>query len=275
MRAALAGWMLVLLCATGLRGQQASHAEAMHEAVPFGIEAYPDRPLAAKDVLDRGKAAFSVNCSFCHGADAGGGSAGPNLLRSEVVLRDAKGELIAPIVHGARVPQGMPKIEITDAAVTDIAAWLHSLKTGGNMVSTERINVVVGKAEAGKVAFAARCATCHSVDGDLKGFAAKFKSPQAMQQTWIFPGVVQGPGVPELHVPPVTATVSGVTGKLGALDDFYVEITSADGVVHRIVRDNGVPKVAVHDPLAPHRAMFRTLTDKEIHDVTAYLEALR
>ena len=35
------------------RGQQASHAEAMHEAVPFGIEAYPDRPLAAKDVLDR------------------------------------------------------------------------------------------------------------------------------------------------------------------------------------------------------------------------------
>ena len=267
--------MLVLLCAAELRGQQASHAEAMHDAMPFGIAAYPDRPLAAKDVLERGKAAFSVNCSFCHGADAGGGSAGPNLLRSDVVLRDAKGELIAPIVHGARVPQGMPKIDISDATVTDIAAWLHSLKTGGNMVSTERINIVVGKADAGKMAFAARCATCHSVEGDLKGFAARFKSPQAMQQTWILPGVVQGPGVPELHVPPVTATVRGVTGQLRALDDFYVELVMADGTLRRFTRDNGVPSVAVHDPLAPHRAMFRVLTDKEIHDVTAYLEALR
>ena len=44
-----------------------------------------------------------VTCSACHGADLRGGDwAGPNLLRSQVVLSDQQGELILPIVHGAR-----------------------------------------------------------------------------------------------------------------------------------------------------------------------------
>jgi cytochrome c oxidase cbb3-type subunit 3 len=54
-------------------------------------------------MLDRGKTLYGVSCAFCHGSDAGGGEVGPNLKRSEVVLEDQSGELIAPIVHGARV----------------------------------------------------------------------------------------------------------------------------------------------------------------------------
>lgn len=259
--------------AGGARAQQAGHAEAMHQAAPFGIVAYPDRPKAPADVLDRGKAAFTVNCSFCHGRDAGGASAGPNLRRSEVVLRDQGGELIAPIIHGARVAQGMPKFNLPEPTIADIAAWLHSLEVGGNMKPTEVINIVVGIPAQGGAAFAARCGTCHSVDGDLKGFAGKFSTPQAMQQTWIFPGYAQGPGSPPLHVPPVTATVQGVTGRLVHWDDFSIELQTAGNSIRRFVLDNGVPGVTVHDPLQPHRAMFRTLTDKDIHDITAYLQA--
>lgn len=269
-----------LLC-VGARAQEGavSHTEATHQAAPFGVVAYPDRPEQPKEVLDRGKAAYSVNCSFCHGADAAGGSVGPNLLRSEVVLRDVHGELILPIVHGARLAQGMPKLDLPDLTVADIAAWLHSLKTGGNMTPTEQINIVTGNAAAGQVAFDRRCGTCHSVSGDLKGFAAKFAQPMQMQQTWLSPGVMKGPGMPELHVPPVTATVlvkgKKITGKLGAYDDFSVVITTADGVVHTVPLDNGVPRVVVHDPLKPHREMLPTLTDAEIHNITAYLESLR
>src|SRR5437763_15092083 len=73
----------------------------------FGIVAYPDRPTAPKEVLDRGKAIYSVNCSFCHGSDAGGGSVGPNLHRSEIVLQDKNGELLLPIVQGALISKGM------------------------------------------------------------------------------------------------------------------------------------------------------------------------
>ena len=271
-------------------GAQAVSADPGHgqQAAPAprgGFVAYPDRPKAPQAVLDRGKGAFSVNCAFCHGSDAGGGSVGPNLLRSEVVLQDKDGELILPIVHGARAAQGMPKIEIPDSTVPDIAAWLHSLKTGGNMRSTEKINIVVGNADAGKATFTHMCSSCHSTDADLKGFAAKFPDARAMQQAWLLPGMVaRGPAAAtppvQLHVPPVTATViepngSKVTGKLGTIDDFYVEVTTDDGVVHRYIRSNDVPKVDIHDPLAAHRAMFRTYTDKDIHDITAYLESLK
>jgi cytochrome c oxidase cbb3-type subunit 3 len=252
-----------------------------------GLVAYPDRPKAPQEVLDRGRAAFGVNCAFCHGSDAGGGSVGPNLLRSEVVLQDKRGELIAPIVHGARADRGMPAINITDAQVGDIADWLHSLKVSSRAVMTEKINIVVGNAQAGKGAFDHTCGSCHSVDGDLKGFAAKYTDPRAMQQAWLLPSgagrgfgpAAAGPAV-TLKVPPVTATVNlaggkKITGKLDTIDDFYVAITTEDGVVHRYSRMNDVPKVDLHDPMEAHRALFRKYDDKDIHDITAYLESLK
>jgi cytochrome c oxidase cbb3-type subunit 3 len=254
----------------------------------FGIVAYPDRPPAPQEVLDRGKALFSVNCSFCHGSDAGGGSVGPNLHRSEVVLQDKNGELILPIVQGALVSRGMPKIDLTPAQVSDIAAWLHSIKISSRGGHEEKINIVVGNANAGKAAFDRLCSSCHSTTGDLQGFAAKYTDPRAMQQAWIMPGMVGGRGgggraaaaAPELGIKPVTATVTEangtqVTGKLDAVDDFYVAVTSDDGQTHRFTRINGVPKVEIHDPLAAHREMLRKYDDKDIHDITAYLESLK
>lgn len=248
-----------------------------------GLVAYPERPLAPKEVLDRGKAVYSVNCAFCHGSDAGGGSIGPNLLRSEVVLQDKGGEMILPIVHGARVAQGMPKIDIADSSVPDIAAWLHSLKTGGNMKSTEKINIVVGNAATGKQTYAQMCSSCHAA-ATMQGFAAKFPDARSMQQAWLLPGGAGGrPGTtagPTLKVSPVTATitpVSGpkVTGRLGVIDDFYIEVTTDDGSVHRYTRENDTPKVEINDPLQAHRALFRKYNDTEIHDITAYLETLK
>jgi len=263
----------------------AEHGEAPAQPTRNGRPPdFPTRPPAPKEVIDRGKAAFSVNCAFCHGSDAGGGSVGPNLLRSDVVLRDQNGELISPIVHGARVDRGMPKIDIDDATVTDIAAWLHSLKVGGKIASTEKINIVVGNAQQGKAAFDKLCGSCHSVSGDLQGFAAKFTDPRAMQQAWIMPGMVaRGAASSEAsatHVPPTTATVTfadgkKVTGQLEGIDDFYVAITGDDGKTQRFPRMNDSPKVDIHDPLAPHRELLRKYDDKDIHDITAYLESLK
>jgi cytochrome c oxidase cbb3-type subunit III len=247
---------------------------------------YPTRPLAPKEVLDRGKATFSVNCAFCHGSDAGGGSVGPNLLRSEVVLQDRRGELIAPIIHGSRMDRGMPKVDMTDEQVAEVADWLHSLKTGGKVASTEKINIVVGNVKGGQQAFDRVCASCHSTSGDLKGFAAKFIDPRAMQQAWMLPEAAAGrrPGgganQPQLKVTPTTATVietngQKVTGKLDAIDDFYVAVVTDDGVTHRFLRMNDSPKVEIHDPLEAHRALLRKYDDKDIHDITAYLESLK
>src|SRR5580765_4811175 len=101
-------------------------AQAQNAAPRRVPQAYPDRPHAPQEVLDRGRAIYGVNCAFCHGSDAGGGETGPNLHRSQVVLNDKAGELILPIVHGERAEKGMPRIPITDEQVSDIAAWLHS-----------------------------------------------------------------------------------------------------------------------------------------------------
>ena len=254
---------------------------------PFGVVAYPDRPKAPQEVLDRGKAAYSVSCAFCHGSDAGGGSTGPNLLRSEVVLQDKNGEAIQPIVDGSRASRGMPKIDISAAQVGDIAAWLHSLPVTSRS-GHEKINIVVGNASAGVAAFNRLCASCHSVTGDLKGFAAKFTDPRDMQQAWIMPGMrafripgMGGGGPPvELKVPPTTATVTDahgvkVTGVLDSVDEFLVTITPPGSKPRTWTRTDGVPQVEIHDPLAPHRDMLRTYRDKDIHDITAYLLSLK
>src|SRR5438309_9882325 len=67
-----------------------------------GGGAYPQRPPADSAVLERGKALYSVNCQFCHGADTRGGDSGPSLLRSQLVQNDQNGEVIAPIVQDGR-----------------------------------------------------------------------------------------------------------------------------------------------------------------------------
>src|SRR5581483_10980351 len=75
--------------------------------------AYPQHEPGDPAAIKRGKAIYGMQCAFCHGSDAGGGEGGPNLLRSELVLNDRKGELIAPVVQNGRVDAGMPKFPLT------------------------------------------------------------------------------------------------------------------------------------------------------------------
>jgi cytochrome c oxidase cbb3-type subunit III len=255
---------------------------------PPRLVAYPPRPKAPQDVLNRGKATFGVSCAFCHGSDAGGGEVGPNLKRSGVVLEDQHGEKIAPIVHGGRVEQGMPRVDITDTQITEIAEWLHSLTVASRTdPNEENINIVTGNAEAGKAYFQKTCAGCHSVTGDLAGLATRIPNPKTLQQTWLLPGGGggRGPGgqgapIPGLHVPPVTVTVTPaggqkVEGTLYRIDDFYVGLTAPDGTVRSFRRDGEIPKVEIHDPLAPHRELVQKYTDKDIHNLTAYLVTIK
>src|SRR5260221_610726 len=54
--------------------------------------AYPQRAPGDPVAIERGKALYGVHCTFCHGADARGGSGGPSLIRSQIVLSDKDGE---------------------------------------------------------------------------------------------------------------------------------------------------------------------------------------
>jgi cytochrome c oxidase cbb3-type subunit 3 len=66
-----------------------------------------------------------------------------------------------------------------------------------------------------------------------------------------------------------------LSGTLMWLTDFYVTLKDAAGVLHSVARSGATPSVAVTDPLQYHLDHMRRLTDKNMHDLTAYLVTLK
>jgi mono/diheme cytochrome c family protein len=230
--------------------------------------------------VERGQALYGVRCTFCHGADARGGEGGPNLVRSGLVLNDIKGELIAPVLQNGRPEMGMPKVELTSAQVADIASFLHTFRAAGrDPARNAPPNVLVGAAKAGQDYFNAKCASCHSVTGDLKSLGSRIADPKTLQQTWLMPGAARG-GSPMTNIPPktVAVTVSAAQkfeGRLERIDDFTVTLVDAGGTSRTFMRSGSNPAVEVHDPLRPHKDLLPIYTDKDIHNVTAYLATIK
>jgi cytochrome c oxidase cbb3-type subunit 3 len=256
-----------------------------------GVFPAQQRPPADPAVVERGKTIFSGTCSACHGADARGGQlGGPNLLRSQLVLNDQAGELITPIIHGARAERGMPAIPMSDDDAKAVAAYLHSLQAAGRPQGAPPESGVpppdalVGDAGAGQTYFTAKCSSCHSASGDMRGIGTRLPEAKMLQNAWVSgsaSGGRGGPGRGGSGSPgrPVTVSVTlgngeKVEGRLVQIDHFLVTLMLPDDTV-RSVRLDDKTRVEIHDPLAGHRALWSTLTDKDMHDVTAYLATLK
>jgi cytochrome c oxidase cbb3-type subunit 3 len=296
---ALVAWAAAVAQGVGPQaGQGQRQGQGAGQAAPQPIqappprvrpEAYPQHEPGDPDQIARGKTLYSVTCSFCHGSDGRGGeNNGPNLLRSELVMKDQKGELMTPVVQNGRVDRGMPKFDLTAAQVADIAAFVHSFRVAGYDESRMKPpSILVGDARAGQAYFASTCGSCHSVTGDLAGVGGKFADAKTLQQAWLlprttpmFPGMPGSGGSATLKVPPTTVTVTltngeKVEGRLRRIDDFTVSLVQEDGTPRSFRREGDTPKVEVHDPLKPHKDLLRTYTDKNIHDVTAYLVTVK
>ncbi len=243
--------------------------------------AYPPHPPGDPAMVARGKAIYDVNCAQCHGSDARGEERGPNLIRSALLLNDKDGELIAPVLQEGRLADGMPKFEFSAAQIADIAAFIHTFRVGGYDVSRNRPEtIVVGDAKAGETYFNSKCGSCHSATGDLKGVTSKITDPRGLQQRWLLPASPAGARGGGPTGAPVTVTVtlaSGqkVEGRLVRIDDFTVSFIEADDTPRTVRRDGDTPRVEVHDPIQAHRDLLRVYTDKDIHNVTAYLVTLK
>jgi len=252
------------------------------------------RPPGDPVVIERGKALFTVNCVACHGADLRGGvTGGPNLLRSQVVLVDMHGEQIIPIVHGARAERGMPALPLADDDIIAIAEYIHSVlatsqRQGAPPASAAPVpNAVVGDAAAGQGYFNAKCASCHSPTDDLQGIGSRVSEGKALQNLWVTGGVAgaggrrgRGAGGVSMtgKIPTATVTLPGgerVEGMIARIDNFLLTVRQADGTLRTIRRDDPRIKIDIKDPLDAHRQLLGTLTDKDMHDVTAYLATLK
>jgi cytochrome c oxidase cbb3-type subunit 3 len=250
------------------------------------------RTLADPAIIARGKTLYEINCRACHGADLRGGDiGGPNLLRSQLVLNDQHGELILPVVKNGRQNPGMPPmpaLPLGEEDVKAVAEYVHSvaftMRGQGSPPPGEEVelDIVIGDAKAGAAYFTARCASCHSAAGDLQGIASRISSPLQLQNLWITGGGGRGRGgAPGAPVPrAVTVSVaqpngSKVEGRLVRIDDFSVTLATDDGAQRTFRRNGDTPKVQVNDPLEPHQKLLSVYTDKDIHDVTAYLVTLK
>lgn len=239
-----------------------------------GGAAFPQRPPGDPAVVARGRALYGIHCNFCHGSDARGGEGGPNLLRSDLVLNDQKGEGIAPVVRAGRGE--MPSMALAPEQIADIAAFIHNFPVNNrDPARFKPPTILVGNAAAGEAFFKTTCASCHSVTGDLKSIGAKYQDPKALQNYWLMP-VGGGRGaVAPAHLKPVTVTVGSVTGRLVRIDDFTVTLQVLNGPEQTFRRDGDTPKVVINDPMQAHKQLLTKYRDEDIHNLTSYLVTVK
>jgi cytochrome c oxidase cbb3-type subunit 3 len=247
---------------TGAQDEHVAQAEAKRDA----------------GAIQRGNEIYRPSCGFCHGLDARG-AAGPDLERSLVVLNDNRGEALGAFLKSGRPNAGMPAFANFSAEQTaDIAAFLHAkIEESRARKSIDVSAIVVGNAVEGAAFFngEGKCSTCHNPNTDFKGIGGKY-DPFVLQGRIINPR--GGRGAPPIKPSTVRVTLpSGqiATGRLVAVNDFSVTLIDGSGVRRTFTRDNEVPKVEISDPYQAHIDNFLKMTDKHMHDLTAYLVTLK
>ena len=179
---------------------------------------------------------------------------------------------------------------LTPAQISELSHFIHQRLYDTLRGSPIFImhDVVTGDAKAGAAYFngAGKCNTCHSPTGDLAGVGKKY-DPATLQATFLNPRPPGGRGgsgpAPAGRggpvAKPVTLTVtppSGtpITGVVVVFDDFDVAIRDASGDYHAWKRTPDL-KVVKNDPYAAHDELITQYTDKNMHDIVAYLVTLK
>lgn len=247
-------------------------------SIAFMAAQAPQTPheTAAADAatVERGQQLLARECGFCHGSNARGGSSGPDLTRSTLVLEDEDGKQLGEFLRLGRPDRGMPKFDQLSAdQVRDLATYLHdTVRASVNRGAYKILDILVGDPKAGEAFFngAGRCVTCHSTTRDLRAIGAKYE-PAVLQGRIVMPR-----GRTTVVNATVTADGASFTGAVVRLTDFdVVLLDQTSGETRSWLRNGETPKVVVHDPLQAHVDMLMKWTDDDLHNVTAFLAGVK
>ena len=252
---------------------------------PPAVQQVPQRPAVDAAAHDRGRALWAVHCLGCHGTQArGADNGGPNIIRTKTVNFDRSsltpGSVLGPFLKkGHPTQSGKASASFTDDEIVGLAHFLRQ-KVNDTMRSSPLFTVtdiLVGDVKAGEAYFngAGGCATCHTATANsLAGIRARAGTTVDLQQRMLFPMRGRGPDNPYAVTVTVTpASGTALSGTLVERSDFYVTLRQADGTV-RAVPTAGA-KVVTTNPLQAHIDLLDRISDKQIHDVVAYLETLK
>ena len=245
----------------------------------------PRTPPVDRAAHDRGRAVWALQCVGCHGTQARGSETGPNIIRSKTVNFDrtsfTPGSVLGPFLKaGHPTGSGTRGASLTEEEIVGLAHFLRQ-RVNDTMRSSPLFTVadiLVGDANAGEAYFngAGGCATCHTATtGSLAGIRARVASTVDLQQRMLFPlrgrAPIDNPNAVTVTITP--ASGPAITGVLVEQSDFYVTLRQADGTI-RAVPTTGA-RVVTTNPLQAHIDLLDRITDKQIHDVVAYLEKLK
>jgi cytochrome c oxidase cbb3-type subunit 3 len=269
-----AGWMMAQAPASQgpakvpAPGQSPASLPAPQTVTP---QTYPIEQVQA------GEGRFTSQCGFCHGRDAAGGETGPDLTRSVLVAQDTRGDKIGPLLRTGRPDRGMPSFDLGAADLGALVAFIHAQKTkfetlGGGRRAVDARDLATGKADAGRRYFNRKggCSGCHSVTGDLAGIAARYKGLQLLQRM-LYPSGQPAPAPPKVSftLPEGQTVIAPLAGQ----DEFTITVLDPAGA--RQIYARSAVKFKIDDPMSAHFDQLGKYTDKDMHDVFAYLETLK
>ena len=245
-----------------------------------------DRHVVDPDAANRGRTVWVAECIECHGTSARGTDKGKNLIQSDMVLHDRYGSTLVPfLAKGHPMQSGRKSASLSQTEVADLAHFIHErvydTLRGSPIFQPQQI--VTGNAKAGEAWFngGGKCSTCHSATGDLKGIGGRY-DPATLQGRFLFPrgggrggrGGGGGDGGKQLTLTITPPNGPAVTGVPVVFDDFDVSVRDAQGEVHAFTRSPRL-KVVRNDPFAMHDQLLDVYTDKNMHDMLAYLVTLK
>jgi cytochrome c oxidase cbb3-type subunit 3 len=160
---------------------------------------------APTPALERGRSVYVISsCHFCHGIDLTGAAMGAaDLLHMPLVGFDEGGNMIGPIVRAGlpSLQTAMPQYpDYTPQQIADLAAYIHYLRQQGRYRELTGTPLSTGgDAKAGGNYFTgnAKCNSCHSAKGDLKGVGKRYE-PATLRSRLLRPGPVTAVAGPEV-----------------------------------------------------------------------------
>jgi mono/diheme cytochrome c family protein len=290
------------MIANGAKGTEDEFAVTLdYLASQFGKPAGPqvqthagmgpdDKHVVDPVAAERGRAVWVGECIQCHGTQARGTDNAPNLIRSDIVLHDRYGDHIGPFLKkGHRMQSGRSSSALADTQIQDVTHFIHDrvydTLRGSPIFHAQ--DILTGNAKAGEAYFngAGKCSTCHSPARDLAHIATRF-DPLTLQGRFLNPRPMGGgrrgggggrggnPNAPRVTLSVTTPAGETFSGTPVFFDDFNVALRDASGNYHSWKRVPGL-KVVKNDPYAAHDELLTEYTDKNMHDLLAYLETLK